>query len=351
MRKHLKVIMLGFVILVWGVCSSTSGRVYGAISTATTQEIDRVNEKGPYLGIIVPNSFEMNPLLQSPSFVADLEVPYLDYFGKRFRFGKVENERVIIVMTGLSMLNAGITTQLLLILFKVKGVLHYGIAGNANPQLQIGDVTIPQYWAHTGLWNWQRYGDGPNEELALESNGDYTREIGYLRFANYQNASENGKPIDNFLNNVWYQPEEVFPADGIPEVRQHSFWVPVNKHYFKVAKRIEGMTFQRCVNSTCLPRAPKAVRVKSGASANAFVDNSAYREFLHSKFNITPIDMESAAVALVCHQQQIPFIAIRALSDLAGGGSAVSNEADIFASLAAQNAVDASLRFITLLFP
>lgn len=73
----------------------------------------------------------------------------------------------------------------------------------------------------------------------MESNGDYTREIGYLRFANYQNASENGKPVDNFLNNVWYQPEEVFPADGIPEVRQHSFWVPVNKHYFKVAKRIE----------------------------------------------------------------------------------------------------------------
>lgn len=52
-------------------------------------------------------------------------------------------------------LNAGITTQLLLSLFKVEGVLHYGIAGNANPDLQIGDVTIPQYWAHTGLWNWQ----------------------------------------------------------------------------------------------------------------------------------------------------------------------------------------------------
>ncbi|KAB5552655.1 hypothetical protein DKX38_009966 [Salix brachista] len=342
--------MLGLVILVWGVWSSASGRAHGAISTSTMQEIERVNEKGPYLGIVVPNSFEMNPLLQSPSFVADLQVPYLDYFGRRFRFGKVENEEVIVVLTGLSMLNAGITTQLLLTLFKVKGVLHYGIAGNANPQLQIGDVTIPQYWAHTGLWNWQRYGDGPDDELALESNGDYTREIGYLRLANYQNGSENGKPVENLLNNVWYQPEEVFPVDGIPEVRQHSFWVPVNKHYIKVAKRIEGMTFQRCVNSTCLPRAPRAVRVKRGGSANAFVDNSAYREFLYSKFNITPIDMESAAVALVCHQQQIPFIAIRALSDLAGGGSAVSNEADIFASLAAQNAVDASLRFITLLF-
>lgn len=32
--------------------------------------------------------------------------------------------------------------------------------------------------------------------------------------------------------------------------------------------------------------------------------------------------MESAAVALICRQQRLPFITIRALSDLAGGGSA-----------------------------
>ena len=52
-------------------------------------------------------------------------------------------------------MNAGLTTQLLLTLFRVKGVVHFGIAGNANTKLQIGDVTIPHYWAHTGLWNWQ----------------------------------------------------------------------------------------------------------------------------------------------------------------------------------------------------
>lgn len=52
-------------------------------------------------------------------------------------------------------LNAGIATQLLLDLFDIKGVLHYGISGNANPGLEIGDVTIPRYWAHSGLWNWQ----------------------------------------------------------------------------------------------------------------------------------------------------------------------------------------------------
>ena len=51
--------------------------------------------------------------------------------------------------------NAGITTQLLLSLFRIEGVVHYGIAGNADPSLHIGDVAIPKYWAHLGLWNWQ----------------------------------------------------------------------------------------------------------------------------------------------------------------------------------------------------
>ncbi|XP_043808072.1 bark storage protein A isoform X2 [Manihot esculenta] len=254
-------------------------------------------------------------------------------------------------MTGLSMLNAGVTTQLLLSLFKVSGVVHYGIAGNANPSLQIGDVTIPQYWAHTGLWSWQRYGDEPNDELPLESNGDYTRKIGFLQFSDYNNKTdaENGKPVGNLLNRVWFQPEETFPVNGTPELRQHSFWVPVDKHYFKVAKKVQDLKLGGCVNSTCLPRTPMVVRVKRGISANVFVDNSAYREFLNSKFNATPIDMESAAVALVCSQQLKPFIAIRALSDLAGGGSALSNEAAIFSSLAAQNAVNALIRFISLL--
>lgn len=51
--------------------------------------------------------------------------------------------------------NAGITTQLLLSLFRIEGVVHYGIAGNADPSLHIGDVAIPQYWGHLGLLNWQ----------------------------------------------------------------------------------------------------------------------------------------------------------------------------------------------------
>ncbi|KAF3778202.1 Bark storage protein [Nymphaea thermarum] len=320
--------------------------VEGYTSKGTLATLRQINARGPYIGIVVPNSFEMNPLLNSSSFKANT-LQYIDVSGRRFRFGTVEGKKVIIVMTGLSMVNAGITTQLLLTLFEVKGVVHYGIAGNANSALEIGDVTIPQYWAHTGLWNWQRYGDGPKDALALESNGDYTRDIGYLHFADFQNITGTG---DNLLNNVWYQPEEVFPVDGTPEVRQHAFWVPVDTTYFNLSKKLEGLKLERCINSTtCLPRAPVTVRVKRGISANVYLDNAAYRSFIYKKFNATPVDMESAAVALICLQQRTPFIVIRSLSDLAGGGSSLSNEANTYSTLAAQNAVSATIKFIQLL--
>ncbi|XVF88574.1 hypothetical protein PTKIN_Ptkin19aG0061600 [Pterospermum kingtungense] len=338
--------VLFLVVLAFGI--GFNG-VSGEISSSTLRNISRINMEGPYLGIIVPNSFEMNPLLQSGHFVADHKFPYVDFSGRRFRIGRLGNETAIVVMTGLGMLNAGIATQLLLSLFKVKGVLHCGVAGNANPQLQIGDVTIPQFWAHTGLWNWQRFGDGPEDELSLESNGDYTRKIGYLNISNYNNGTKCNKCSKNLLNNVWYQPEEIFPVNGIPEQRQHAFWVPVNNHYFATAKKVQGLKLGRCVNATCLPRNPVVVRVQRGISCSTFVDNRAYREFLNSKFNATAIDMETAAIALVCHQQKTPFIAFRSLSDLAGGGSALSNEAAVFATLAAQNAVDALLGFISVL--
>ncbi|GJM94921.1 hypothetical protein PR202_ga11607 [Eleusine coracana subsp. coracana] len=315
-------------------------------------------------------------------------MPCLYSKGRRFRFGKIGEQKVIIVMTGLGMvhincnaytlsifhrqnngywstslsdvavpncllqLNAGATTQLLLTLIDVKGIVHFGIAGNADPNRHIGDVTVPRYWAHTGLWNWQRNGDGPDDELSLESNGDYTRKYGNLNFTDYS-VDQNSRSSGNLLNSVWYQPEEVFPVTGTPEQRQHALWVPVDGHYYDLAMKLEGLKLQGCVNGTnsssCLARTPVVAMVERGCSASVFVDNAAYREFLRSRFGVTAIDMETAAVALVALQQGTPFIAIRSLSDLAGGGSAESNEAGVFAPLAAHNAVLVVVEFMSLL--
>lgn len=137
--------------------------------------------------------------------------------------------------------------------------------------------------------------------------------------------------------------------NGTPEVREHAFWINVSDSYYKLAEQIEkNVNLEACVNSTCLSHKPRIVRVERGCSANIYVDNAAYRNFIHTKFNVTPVDMESAGIALVCESQRKPFIIMRALSDLAGG-STEENEAAIFTNLAAENVVKVVTQFINLL--
>ncbi|GJM91086.1 hypothetical protein PR202_ga07427 [Eleusine coracana subsp. coracana] len=212
------------------------------------------------------------------------------------------------VMTGLSM-----------------GIVHWGIAGNANEDLQIGDATIPEHWAHLSLWNWQRYGDGPENELPLEAAGDYTRKFGFLNFSDYTVGKTNPELSANTLNSIWYQPEEIdlprlrhagAAAARVLGAREQALLRP------QLAGELEGLELPACVNATS----------SSGPTSDA-----------------PPVEMESAAIALVAHQLGVPFLTIRSLSDLAGGGSSLSNEAATFLSIAAQNAVDVMLKFVPLL--
>ncbi|RRT55949.1 hypothetical protein B296_00023704 [Ensete ventricosum] len=45
------------------------------------------------------------------------------------------------------------------------------------------------------------------------------------------------------MKNSWasmYQPKEIFPVHGVPEVRQHAFWVAVDKKYCAPSKQLES---------------------------------------------------------------------------------------------------------------
>ena len=72
-------------------------------------------------------------------------------------------------------------------------------------------------------------------------------------------------------------------------------------------------------------------------SGSAFVDNAAFREHTFETFGARVLDMESAAVAHVAYANGVPFLAVRSLSDLAGGGPG-ENEIGVFFGLAADNA-------------
>ncbi|RPI92993.1 MAG: phosphorylase, partial [Chloroflexi bacterium] len=57
------------------------------------------------------------------------------------------------------------------------------------------------------------------------------------------------------------------------------------------------------------------------------------------------LDMESAAVAHVAYVNNVPFIAFRSLSDLAGGGPG-ENEISTFFQLAADNSANVVIAFL-----
>ena len=76
MNSHLRVMFVGIVVLVLGISS-----VNGFVSPIIMRKIGGINKKGPYFGIVIPNNFEMDPLLKSSSFVPDRTHEYLDFSG------------------------------------------------------------------------------------------------------------------------------------------------------------------------------------------------------------------------------------------------------------------------------
>ena len=123
-----------------------------------------------------------------------------------------------------------------------------------------------------------------------------------------------------------------------PETR---FWFPVDDTLLASAGSAAGdATLARCTaEEKCLERAPTIVVGGSGVSGGAFIDNAAFRAWAFETFGARVLDMESAAVAHVAYANDVPFIAVRSLADLAGGGEG-ANQMEVFLGLAAGNAAE-----------
>ncbi|MGE0006058.1 MAG: phosphorylase, partial [Parvibaculaceae bacterium] len=61
-----------------------------------------------------------------------------------------------------------------------------------------------------------------------------------------------------------------------------------------------------------------------------------FRDYVWRTFKARLLDMESAAVAHVAYANGVPFLAVRSLSDLAGGNGE-ANEMTTFMALASRN--------------
>lgn len=56
--------------------------------------------------------------------------------------GKIENNQVIVVQSGVGKVNAARITQILIDKYNIKSIINVGSAGALNPKLKIGDIVI-----------------------------------------------------------------------------------------------------------------------------------------------------------------------------------------------------------------
>ncbi|EOA19032.1 hypothetical protein CARUB_v10007687mg [Capsella rubella] len=297
--------------------------------------IRKVNRRGPYIGLVTVFETEEDAFLGSVDFRPDPSHPFLDLSGRRFRIGKIHGKKVVYVRCGIGMVNAAAATQQMLDVFNVKGIVHFGIAGNINNSMSIGDVSIPKQITNAGLWDWLN----PDKAKGGE-------DVAYLDVGNYNVPQGDGK---NELGTIGYSSEELYSVNGPINSPQKVFWINTTQEWLHLAAGLEKIELLQCVNSTlCLPEKPKLVIGLKAATADIFVDNAAYRNFLYNSFGVSSSDMESSAVAMTCVSNGYPIIVIRGLSDLAGVGD---NTVRKFGSLAATNTAKAVLEFIKKLPP
>ena len=131
------------------------------------------------------------------------------------------------------------------------------------------------------------------------------------------------------------------------ETPETIFWFEVDVGMLAMAERVaSGLDLPSCAAvGACLSAPPQVAVGGNGVSGAAFVDNAEIRVWAQETFDARVLDMESAAVAQVVLANDVPFIAFRSLSDLAGGGED-ANEMNTFLALAAGNSAAVVRAFV-----
>jgi len=246
-----------------------------------------------------------------------------DAHGFTFITGTLEGKPIVLFLSGVSMVNAAMSTQMALDRFNVTRIVFSGIAGGVDESLDIGDVLVAEQWTES-------------LETAFARETDKGFEL---------SPSVRNDDLPNY--GMMYPRAILLPRPG--GAMENRRWFPADPAMLALAREVAAKTqLTRCVADKCLVHAPKIVVGGNGVSAPVFLDNAAYRKYLAATFGARVADMESAAVAHVAYVNGAPFIAFRSLSDLAGGGAG-ANEMHTFMGLASENSASVVKAFVKAL--
>ena len=276
------------------------------------------------IAIIAPMAIELEPLL------AEAEITERRTIAKQVHhLGVLGGREVVLVRCGRSLVAAARAAQAAIDHHAPAAIVVVGIAGGVNPKLGIAEVVVPGRW---GLY----------QEHVVAREGPDGYEPGYRR---------RGSRFEGFGVFV-PRPQRLTYVEDEAEVDESRFWFDADERLLAAARRAaRGTELARCTKrGDCVDATPAIHVAGHGVSGNGFVDNSRYREWIWETFEAHAVDQETAAIAQVAYGNDVPYIAFRGLSDLAGGHDG-ANRARTFAPLAAANAAAAVVAFLEALLP
>lgn len=244
--------------------------------------------------------------------------------GVKYQLGTYKGEPIVIFTTGISIPNAAMTMQMAIDYFPIDKVIMMGIAGAVNPEFHPGDIAIPERWYF--------------HDESVYVNPDPKEEGKFILPDYYEHALEAYKEREKtdphaprYKNFGFMHPEEM-------SVIKEGWESPKQMPYFSVSENLFKIA-QKTLNTIDPIKLPSGKPIQvvaggNGVSGSVFTDNASYRKWLHDVYSAQVTEMESAAVGQVCFVNDIDWLIIRSVSDLAGGqeGKNVENVFDAIAS-------------------
>ena len=320
----------------------------------------RQTVRPPLYGIITAFSPEIAEFIRQ----FDANFGTVEYAGRRFFQGVLCGKQVVITVCGIGMTNSAQTTQLMIDRFNPDYLLFSGIAGGVNDATtNVGDVMIVQRWAEN------------QHQKFIKQNANFSNFIDFgIDFPDifYRIAANRVPSFFRPSCNACDNPDPNFtPAqdgviaggsvktshfaipmlvevlrngdDAFQPVVPQQFWFPVDQSLLDAARQTIGRVQLQDTGIDPISGQPVTLNPKpqikigtAGVSASTFVDNAEYRADVQRVFNADILDMETAAFAHVATSNKKPFLAIRSVSDLAGGQEGI-NVILTFIGLAASN--------------
>lgn len=296
--------------------------------------------------------------------------PY-DKAGRRFNIGIINGNLVVSVLSGVSLVNSTLTSQLLVTIFNPKYMFFSGIAGGINPGNNIGDVVICKQWFNIHQQKYIRsyvvdnkltnsfFDISPNfpNEFFVGSDG----KVNNFTRPGVEGADNPIVPPASNVINIGANPPLITtnmaipmsvdnltqPEDAYLPIVPQKFFFPVNCTMLKATQQAitKGITLPKiCLNDDCSEFYFPIVKIgDTGMTSCTFVDNAEWRQDIFKQFSddgviVELADMETIGISQVAESNKIPFLAIRSMSDLAGG-EAGPNVLSQFFQTAADNAV------------